>query len=398
LNPFTGREEASVRRTAGEITSDTAENMVRVLAKTPAANDGSQIMAHQELLRIVGQMKALAAGADPGTVSVERPPSQPRDLRRNTGVISRQDFQVRIARTRSQATVQVPTTRNHRRMGTATVTPAKLEQEHLRRATPIGLDVASVRQPTPARSDPLRDDLVRAARAQRQLLSNPPSCEGVDLGLYFCPKDQVGGDFYEVVKRPDGSLFIALGDVSGHGVQGAVVAAGAVKTLRFLARESGSLADLVTRFNDECRSDLVTGQFVTLFAAEFHPEDKRIEFLLAGHHLLLICNISAENMVRRVGKPGMALGLADGETFRSRVETLTLELTPGDVLLQFSDALVEARNAGGEAFGLARTCAAALRHQHHSANEMAEWIADEVFQWSGGNPDDDLTVLTAALR
>lgn len=106
---------------------------------------------------------------------------------------------------------------------------------------------------------PGSDDLAQARQVQARSLSVLPAIEGLDLGVHFAPHSGVSGDFYHAATLPDGRVLLAVGDVSGHGVQAALVVASLIKTLRFVLREHQDLVEIALTCNDELRSGLVSG-------------------------------------------------------------------------------------------------------------------------------------------
>ncbi|MDA3961983.1 MAG: PP2C family protein-serine/threonine phosphatase [Planctomycetota bacterium] len=242
----------------------------------------------------------------------------------------------------------------------------------------------------------IEDDLQRAKDVQKNMLSNLIAIPGYDLGVHYTPHSGVSGDFYETMPLPDGRIFLLLGDVSGHGMQAALVVATALKTLRMLARSTSDLVQLMGQLNDEIKADLLPGQFITAFAGVLDPVRHELTSVLAGHHQLLLANERSEVMLRKVGLPGMAIGLVAGDLFRKSLRPEMIPLEPGDLAVQYSDGLVESINESGAEYGLARFGASVLRYSEDGAQSMSDTVAANVQAYASGEVDDDLTVL--ALR
>ncbi len=240
-------------------------------------------------------------------------------------------------------------------------------------------------------------DMARAREVQQRQLRRPVEIPGFEVGLHFAPHSEVSGDFYDQIALPDGRQLLVLGDVSGHGMQAALVVASAVKTLRFLARESSDLAQLLGRLNAELRADLVPGQFITLSALLLDPEAATAQLALAGHHPALLVNPAETVVARRVGRCGIALGLVPSEIFTHNLQIEEIELRNGDVLVQYSDGCSEAKNRKDQEFGTGRLFAGAITLACNSAQILADTMAQEVLRWSAGTLDDDLTLLALRL-
>ncbi len=213
-----------------------------------------------------------------------------------------------------------------------------------------------------------------AAREMQRLLV--PEVQGVASGLaieaVFLPAKEVGGDFYRCRVLPDGSQWILIGDVSGKGAAAAI--AGAMLLGASEGHEEDSPTVLLAQLNRAfCRSGI--GGFATCQVARIRP-DGRVQIANAGH---LSPYVDGHEVTVAGGLP---VGITEAEQY----EVTELQLEPGQTITLLSDGVVEARNAGGELFGFARTAEAAKG----SARELAE-VAQRFGQ------EDDITVLTVAL-
>lgn len=240
-------------------------------------------------------------------------------------------------------------------------------------------------------------DMARAREVQQRQLRRPVEIPGFEIGLHFAPRSEVSGDFYDQIAMPDGRQLLVLGDVSGHGMQAALVVASAVKTLRLLAREGGDLVALLGRLNTELRTDLVPGQFITLSALLLDPDAAVATLALAGHHPALLVNPAESVVARRVGRCGIALGLVPSEVFMKSLQIEALDLRSGDVLVQYSDGCSEAKDRQDREFGTGRLFAQAIVLAKDSAQTLADSTAQEVRRWAAGTLDDDLTLLVLRL-
>lgn len=246
-------------------------------------------------------------------------------------------------------------------------------------------------------SSELSDDMAKAKSVQQHMLSDLPEIPGFELAVHYTGHSGVSGDFYEVIRQADGRVLILLGDVSGHGMQAALVVATALKTLRFLARQAGDLASLLTQFNDEIRTDLLPGQFITMFAAILDPDACSLTCIRAGHHAALIANLGAGVVLRRVGQQGVAIGLVPGATFAKSLKPEVVELQAGDVLLQYTDGLTEASDPQGNEYGEGRMCGCLLAGLDQPLQELVDGMAEDVLDFAGGTLADDLTLLSLTV-
>lgn len=235
------------------------------------------------------------------------------------------------------------------------------------------------------------DDLSRAQDLQARMLQRIPSLAGYDVAVRYAAYSGIGGDFYDVGPLPDGRVLITLGDVSGHGVQGALVVAMALKTLRLLRSTIADPLELVVRFNEEVRPDLLPSQFITLFLAVLDPASGQVSVVLAGHHPGFL--VDETGAVARIGKAGLVVGMLPGNVVRGTLSEQTVVLKPGDMLFQCTDGLLEARHSGDdEEFGTTRL-SQTLMVKKGQAAAVLEGVETELKAFTAGHLDDDLTLL-----
>jgi serine phosphatase RsbU (regulator of sigma subunit) len=240
-------------------------------------------------------------------------------------------------------------------------------------------------------------DMAKARNVQQNMLVDLPAIEGFELAVHFSPQAGVSGDFYEVITLKNGHVMFVIGDVSGHGMQAALVVATALKTLRFLARTTSNMGNLLIQFNDEIRPDLLPGQFITLFAAELDPVTGSLSCIRAGHHAALLVRLDGDTVLSKVGSQGMAIGLAAGPIFAGSMHTELIHLQPGDVLVQYTDGLTEAMNPQSEEYGEVRLYGAIFAHIDDPLQKMVDEIAQELGRFVNGPLEDDLTIFALAM-
>ena len=239
-------------------------------------------------------------------------------------------------------------------------------------------------------------DLKIAADQQQHLLQRLPSIPGYDLGVYYHGLSEISGDFYDVAQLENGHIMLVLGDVSGHGMQAALVATQALKTLRLLRRQTTELIPLLYQLNNEVCEDLLPSQFITLFAAILDPVSGRMRVALSGHHAAWLIHSGSNSPIQSVGETGIALGMAKGEKFTLALQESEVEIPIGSALVQCSDGILEAEDDTGDTYGRSRfeQCLR-KRNRHQSMEELAESIAQNALEFSH-NIRDDITILSIA--
>jgi sigma-B regulation protein RsbU (phosphoserine phosphatase) len=218
-----------------------------------------------------------------------------------------------------------------------------------------------------------------------------PELSGIDVDAALRPARSVGGDLYDVVADA-GHVWLLAGDVSGKGV-GAALFLAVTKTLfRAIAPSAASVAEAVSRMNQELARDNERAMFVTAFAGRLDLATGELEYVNAGHNPTY--RLAAAGTVAPLPGPvDPALGALEGHEYHA--SRLTLE--PGDALLAYTDGVVEALNAAGEEFHTLRLetylkgCGAA------PAAGIVHGLLERLDEFVGDAPQyDDVTVL--ALR
>jgi PAS domain S-box-containing protein len=204
----------------------------------------------------------------------------------------------------------------------------------------------------------------------------------------------VGGDFYDVWETGGGGFAIAIGDVSGKGPQAAAVTALARHTIRVASLHEPTPSRVLGVLNEELRRYVPEPGFCTALYAHLRPAEAGFAVTLGcgGHPLPLVRR--ADGRVEELGRPGTLLGVREQVTIQD-VECL---LRPGEVLLAFTDGLVEHRR-DGELFGEVRL--AELLAERGGDPELGRVVAaieGAVLAFGSGPSQDDVAVLAVRPR
>ena len=189
-----------------------------------------------------------------------------------------------------------------------------------------------------------KDELAVGRAVQLALLPDEsPPIPGWDVWFHTQPANDVGGDLVDALSLPGSRLALIVGDVSGKGLGAALLMAKLQATIRAVATETPSLADLGSRANAIFCRDQVAGRFATLLYLELRPDSGTVRVLNAGH---LPPRYQAEGAWPELPPVAPPLGVIPG----ARFEEQEIVLDPGALLVAFSDGVTEARNADGEFF------------------------------------------------
>jgi serine phosphatase RsbU (regulator of sigma subunit) len=231
-----------------------------------------------------------------------------------------------------------------------------------------------------------------ARTLQRSLLPPAlPAVPGIGFGAAYVPTGdtvEVGGDFYDVVPLRDDRWLVAIGDVSGKGVQAATVTGLVREVIRALVRGGRPLPEILERIN-ETLVERGRGRYCTLALASVRlTGESRLEVMLhlAGHERPVL--VRSDGRTFAAGSGGTALGLLD--TISSPAEIVHLD--PGDSLIFYTDGVTE-RRRGRELFGGQRLREAAAPLSHFSAEVIAARLRAATLGFSAEPPRDDIALL-----
>lgn len=221
-----------------------------------------------------------------------------------------------------------------------------------------------------------------------------PNIQGLELAAASLTCTEAGGDFFDVIPEAHGSpsrTALLVGDVSGHGLDAALLMATARAFLRMRALQAGSPAEAVTDVNRLLTRDTYgTGRFMTLFYLEYDHATRSMTWVRAGHDPAILYR-AREDIFEELAGPGIPLGALEDRTFAQLEAPVP---RPGDVLLLGSDGLWEARGPSGEMFGKERVRQALRAAAAQPAQEVLQALLKTLEDFRGhGAPEDDVTLL-----
>ncbi len=221
---------------------------------------------------------------------------------------------------------------------------------------------------------------------QTFLRQEPLVLPGYDVAFLNLPSSKVGGDYYEAMPLACGRVVFAVGDVAGHGVPAALGMAIFRSGFVYMLRQGAGIAATVSHLNRLIAETTEANLYVTACACQFDVGG-RGEYLNAGHPLPLLLR-------GRKALPLPAGGMAVGMFAEAEFSVAAVHLLPGDVLLLFTDGVIEAANDQGEEYGRERLAAAARRRRRCRAATLLEAVLTDVRAFRGrGEFEDDLTLM-----
>jgi sigma-B regulation protein RsbU (phosphoserine phosphatase) len=239
----------------------------------------------------------------------------------------------------------------------------------------------------------LERDLELAAKVQRQLLPYEiPALPGIQIAAHTEPAHVVGGDYFNFFSYPDGAQGAVIADVMGKGLSASMLMSNLQASLRILGPEYICLDALAGRLNQLFRNNLKLISFISLFLVRIDGEAGMLQYCNAGHNPAIWWEASS-GTIHWLKPTGPAIGLTQNAQFKSK----ELRYQPGDLLLLYTDGLVEARNPGDEEFGKERVTAYVKEHLHQPVNLFLTGLRETAKKFAG-KFDDDVTLMVIKIQ
>jgi sigma-B regulation protein RsbU (phosphoserine phosphatase) len=239
----------------------------------------------------------------------------------------------------------------------------------------------------------LERDLELAGKVQRQLLPCcAPLLPEIDIAMYSKPAQVVGGDYYDFFACQNGSQGLAIADVMGKGLSASMLMSNLQATLRIIGPEYHSPALIAKRLNELFVHNLKLIRFISIFIGIYSPENFTLQYSNAGHHPPFLWKAASEEMVL-LYPTGPAIGLSKEPDFGFE----TVSFGKGDLLLLYTDGILEIRNDRGEEFGEENLKDTISKFNTLEASQIIEEIKSAAYRFSS-NPQDDISLMVLKRR
>jgi serine phosphatase RsbU (regulator of sigma subunit) len=244
----------------------------------------------------------------------------------------------------------------------------------------------------------MKRDLEIAKEIQTWLMpAAPPQVPGIEMAFATRPANTVAGDYYDAFLRSNTAdstqtcapLLLAVADVAGKSVPAALLMATLQASLRTLAGMCTTPLELIERLNRYCCDQNIGGRrFTTAFLAELNPSTRQLTYVNAGHNWPVLRR--ASGTVERLQTGGLPLGIMPA----ARYECGQISLAPGDLLVVFTDGLIEAENDKEEEYGEGRMFATLNIRPGATAAEVLQNLMLSADRFTASAPQhDDITCL-----
>jgi sigma-B regulation protein RsbU (phosphoserine phosphatase) len=202
---------------------------------------------------------------------------------------------------------------------------------------------------------------------------------------------ELGGDCYTFIPLEPDRIALAIGDASGKGLAAALMISNVQSSLRtaaFLTPDDGAVA--LRAVNRQVYGSSLADRYATLFYGVFDSSTRTVRYVNAGHNPPMI--IRRDGSTEWLETGGAPVGMFADWMY----EEASVRLNPGDLLLAYTDGVVEALNPEGEEWGVEGLRRVAMECEAQRADEVVQEIFRSMSEYSRGRQSDDATVV--ALR
>lgn len=240
-----------------------------------------------------------------------------------------------------------------------------------------------------------KEELKIAQRVQRSLLpAILHSNDSFEIAGISEAADEVGGDYYETYKYTEDKFAIIIGDVSGKGTSAAFNMAQMKGVFHSLVQLNLSPAEFLTKANGALSNCLEKNHFITTTFYLLDTASKSIKFSRAGHcPTLYYCAKTGKS--RYLQTEGLGLGILRNGQYGNFVDENYIEYSAGDIMVMYTDGIVEAKNKDNKEFGYDNLLKVLQQNPGLAPGEIVNKIINNVYEFIGQTviPDDDYSIL-----
>jgi phosphoserine phosphatase RsbU/P len=224
-----------------------------------------------------------------------------------------------------------------------------------------------------------------AQEVQQRYYNTTVSLEGFDIAGAAHSADQTGGDLFDFIERPDGSLYFVIADVTGHGFASALVMAETRATLRSYATVVPDITTLLQSVNRSLAVTLGGNRLVTMLLCHLDPRKRLLEYVGAGHEPGYVLRRSGE-VAARLCSSSPPLGFSADQEFQSGG---FVRIEQGDTIVLLTDGITESTDTEDIMFGAERALDFIRDRRDRSASELVQGLHEAARAFAGGEPQRD---------
>jgi sigma-B regulation protein RsbU (phosphoserine phosphatase) len=237
--------------------------------------------------------------------------------------------------------------------------------------------------------------LALAGEVQKSLLPHGTlAFPGLDIAGKNISSDEIGGDYFDFLFRrenPTAPFNVAVGDITGHGVDAALLMTTARAFLRMRTSQPGTLSEIVTAMNRHLTEDVFeSGRFMTLFYMAIDPGNDDIRWVRAGHDPAIVYD-PIQNRFEELKGDGLALGIDESFKYEENHKT---GIVDGRIIAIGTDGIWEARNKDDMMFGKERFREIIRNNSNSGAGDILNAVFNQLNEFKQGQKfEDDITLV-----
>ncbi|MEM7602825.1 MAG: PP2C family protein-serine/threonine phosphatase, partial [Verrucomicrobiota bacterium] len=245
----------------------------------------------------------------------------------------------------------------------------------------------------------LEQELNQASEIQRVLLpQNSPELSDYEVAAGYQAARIVSGDYYDYLRVDEDRFGIAIGDVSGKGIAASLIMAMCRSNLRSRASDNLSPASVLHAVNRSIFPDIKEDMFVSLLYLILERGSNEVTLARAGHEPPVLFR-QATGEIELIEPPGLAAGIDEGPVFKRSVKDYRFNMESGDILLLYTDGVIESEAKDGDEFGTERLSKAVEAYSKLSSEDLVSRIRRDVSEFSTGMAQtDDITLIAIEKR
>ena len=223
---------------------------------------------------------------------------------------------------------------------------------------------------------------------QRFMARLGPELDTLDYGAHCRQAHELGGDCYSFVPLSENRLALAIGDASGNGLAAALMISNVQSSLRTAASfASDDMAAVLAVVNHQVHASSLEDRYATLFYGVFDGDTRTLRYVNAGHNPPIV--MRRNGSIERLETGGAPVGMFPEWSY----EAGAVQLNPGDLVLAYTDGVIEALNPAGEEWGVEGIRRAAAESHARTADGIVHAIFQSMDKFSRGRQTDDATVM-----
>lgn len=244
------------------------------------------------------------------------------------------------------------------------------------------------------RSDIEREALI-AANIQKTLqpkrLAELPTA---NFGAFFVPVKGICGDYHDVIMARRDRIGIVIGDVAGKGIQSTMIMVMIRSILHLITNTTKDAGTILTWINRGITGRIDMDHYASLTFANYNTEDNSLEYASASHQPMLIWRQN-QAKIETIAVASDPIGVERSNVY----ETIKLTVEPGDILILYTDGVVEAINAEGDQYGIDRLSQFITKNSQLSARELTNKVKSDIQEFCGSvGQHDDQTLLVMKIK